>query len=86
MKCQLCRKNEAVWSMQYIAEDKPTFAVPGWHYRGFKVTKVCDECQKVIEEKGYTADQVAANMTQPTQTQMFETEDLPLFSGTPGRK
>ena len=45
-KCQICRKREAEWAMQYIGEDTPTFSTLGSHYRGFKVVKVCDECMK----------------------------------------
>ena len=45
-KCQLCKINEAEWAMQFIGEDKPTFSFLGSHYRGFAVTKVCDECKE----------------------------------------
>lgn len=46
-KCQVCKQNEAIWAMQYMdGPDKPpVFMCPGWHYRGWKVTKVCDECK-----------------------------------------
>ena len=47
--CQICEDNEAVWAMQFIGEDKPTFYVLGWHIRGFRVTKVCDGCKQTRE-------------------------------------
>ena len=37
-KCQLCQQRPAVWAMQYIAEDTPTFSLLGWHYRGFPIS------------------------------------------------
>ena len=50
-KCQVCKARHAVWAMQYIAEDKPTFSTLGSHYRGFHVTKICDDCKESIQEK-----------------------------------
>jgi len=50
-KCQICKKNEAVYAMQYIAEEKPSFYRLGSHIRGFLVIKVCDNCRvKEIEK------------------------------------
>lgn len=43
-KCQICKQNEATWAMQFVGEDHPSFSFLGWHYRGFKVTKVCGDC------------------------------------------
>jgi len=50
-KCQLCRQRPAVHAMQYMdgPNKPPTFVRPGYHYRGWKVTKVCDECKQSIE-------------------------------------
>lgn len=48
-KCQLCKRDEAIWAMQYIGEDTPTFTTLGSHYRGFRVTKVCDDCKEIKE-------------------------------------
>lgn len=50
IKCKICKKNEAVWAMQYIGENKPSFYTLGWHIRGFLVVKICDDC-KVKEQK-----------------------------------
>jgi len=49
--CQICKENEAIWAMQFIGEDKPMFYVLGWHIRGFRATKVCDECKEREEAK-----------------------------------
>lgn len=45
-KCKYTKgcQNEAIWAMQFIGEDKPSFYAFGWHIRGFKVTPVCDDC------------------------------------------
>ena len=51
-KCQICKTNEAIYAMQHIAEETPTFTTLGSHYRGFKVTKTCDSCRQKITE-GY---------------------------------
>ena len=45
-KCQVCKQQEAVWAMQYIGEDVPSFYTLGSHIRGFRVTKVCDKCRE----------------------------------------
>ena len=58
MKCQVCKRNEAIWAMQYIGEDRPTFSTLGSHYRGFKVTKVCDECKEIEEVQPWVQEQV----------------------------
>ena len=49
-KCQICKVGEAIFAMQHIAEETPTFTTLGSHYRGFKVTKTCDSCRKKIVE------------------------------------
>lgn len=45
-KCQICHQNEAMWAMQYVASEIPSFTTLGSHYRGFHVTKVCDACRE----------------------------------------
>lgn len=49
-KCQVCKKNEAIWAAQFIGEDVPTFSTLGSHYRGFPVVKVCDICKEINTE------------------------------------
>ena len=46
-KCQICRKAEAIWAYQDVAGET-SFTSLGSHYRGFKVTKVCDHCRAQI--------------------------------------
>lgn len=57
--CQFCQKEnkrEAIWAMQFIASDKPTFSALGWHERGFPVHKVCQEhCDQF---DGHTAEEI----------------------------
>ena len=51
-KCTRCKKAEAVYAVQYIGEDKPSFYILGWHIRGFKVVdKVCQACVDKIREE-----------------------------------
>lgn len=51
-KCTRCKQNEAVYAMQHIGEDKPSFYALGWHVRGFKVVaKVCQACADKIREE-----------------------------------
>lgn len=48
IKCQCCKKQEASWSWQPFGpgEDSNTaFVLPGSHYRGFPVIKVCSACK-----------------------------------------
>ena len=45
--CQICRKAEAIWAYQDVAGET-SFTSLGCHYRGFKVTKVCDHCRTQI--------------------------------------
>ncbi len=51
VKCQLCRQRPAEWAMQYLGEDRPTFYRLGWHARGFKVVKVCEQCRQAERAK-----------------------------------
>jgi hypothetical protein len=48
-KCQRCKVNDAIWIVQYIASNEPTFTLPGNHYRGFKTMIVCESCKREIE-------------------------------------
>jgi|GEM_PF-4747168 len=50
-KCEICKQKESDYAMQYIASDMPSFYSLGWHIRGFKVIKVCNDCRKKIIEK-----------------------------------
>jgi len=50
-KGQLCKNNTAIWAMQFIGEDVPSFYRLGYHIRGFGVIKVCDECRVKEKEK-----------------------------------
>jgi hypothetical protein len=55
-RCKLCKqypKNEATWAMQFIGEYYPSFTELGWHYRGFKVYPVCDDCYVTACGKSY---------------------------------
>lgn len=47
VKCQLCRKEEAIWAWQPFGPDSDSrsFASLGSHYRGFPVIKICDTCK-----------------------------------------
>lgn len=48
-KCQLCKSNDALYAMQFVGEDRPSFYRFGYHIRGFKVTKVCEPCKEKAE-------------------------------------
>jgi len=50
-KCQVCKVNQAEWAWQPFGpgESVLSFTAIGWHYRGFPVVKVCDECKRTIE-------------------------------------
>lgn len=51
-KCRICKNEEALWSWQPLgpAEDsRETFTAPGFHYRGFPVIPVCDDCKQNIQ-------------------------------------
>lgn len=50
-KCHVCHVREAIYALQYIASDDPTFSTLGSHYRGFPVVaKVCGECADSIRD------------------------------------
>ena len=48
MKCQVCKHADAEWSWQPFGPDESplSFALPGNHYRGFPVVKVCGFCKR----------------------------------------
>lgn len=50
--CQVCKQREAVYAMQYIGEEEPSFYRLGYHIRGFTMTKVCAECAELLKPKG----------------------------------
>ena len=52
-KCEMCRRAEALWAMQWVGGDGPEFTLLGSHYRGFSMTRVCDTC-KIALEKPHT--------------------------------
>lgn len=58
MKCQICQMNEAEWSKQYINDHRPTYSLPGSHYRGFIVVKVCNECKELEQARNAKLDAV----------------------------
>jgi hypothetical protein len=52
MKCAVCNEKQAEWSWQPWGPDedhKQAFMLPGSHYRGFSVVKVCDCCKERIQ-------------------------------------
>ncbi len=49
--CQVCKQREAVYAMQYIGEEEPSFYRLGYHMRGFTMTKVCAECAELLKPK-----------------------------------
>ena len=48
--CRRCKEKEAVYALQYLDGDNPTFYLLGNHIRGFGVGKVCDDCRIEIKE------------------------------------
>lgn len=46
--CEVCHEREAIWAAQFVGEDTPSFYTLGGHIRGFKVTRVCDECKEAM--------------------------------------
>jgi hypothetical protein len=52
MKCQVCNHADAEWSWQPFGPDESplSFTLPGNHYRGFPVVKVCGFCKREVIE------------------------------------
>ncbi|HUT15487.1 MAG TPA: hypothetical protein VMY98_04505 [Anaerolineae bacterium] len=51
-KCRVCKEREAEWSWQPFGpaeSSAETFATPGWHYRGFAVIPICDDCKDRVQ-------------------------------------
>ena len=48
-RCAYC-ENEAIWAMQFISSEMPSFSRLGSYYRGFKVVKVCDDCKEHLKK------------------------------------
>lgn len=52
MKCQCCKGQEVEWSWQPFGPGIGTevvFTLPGSHYRGYPVIKVCSDCKAIIQ-------------------------------------
>lgn len=52
MNCQCCKEQEAEWSWQPFGPGIGTegvFTLPGSHYRGYPVIKICSECKAIIQ-------------------------------------
>lgn len=52
MRCKLCRTAaDFLWSWQPFGPDQNSlsFALPGYHARGFAVVKTCDDCKRRME-------------------------------------
>ncbi len=48
--CDECKQAEAIYAMQFVGEERPTFSRLGWHYRGFRIiAQVCGACSAKIE-------------------------------------
>lgn len=51
--CQVCHHDPAIHAWQPFGPDSTSFlAEMGWHYRGFPVIKVCEECAMIIRRRG----------------------------------
>jgi len=55
--CQICKKEPVTWYVQDIAGEL-TASLPGWHYRGFHITKVCDQCKEDMLKQDRLEDQL----------------------------
>ena len=62
LTCSQCREREATYAMQDIAGIQ-TFSLLGSHYRGFPVTKLCQEC---AEAEGVPSPAPAATRKETT--------------------
>lgn len=50
-KCECCKAEEAIYALQFVASDDPTFSTLGSHVRGFPVVaKVGDKCAELIRD------------------------------------
>ncbi len=54
MKCQACERKQypATWSWQPFGPDEDieqSFTLPGSHYRGFPVIKLCASCKHAVQ-------------------------------------
>ena len=51
-KCRIRKDRQAEWSWQPFgpAQDSAeTFTTPGWHYRGFAVIPICEDCKERVQ-------------------------------------
>ena len=58
-KCERCEQRPAEWALQYIGDDRPTFTTLGSHYRGFRLTKLCDLCKEALQARDWRAEGAA---------------------------
>lgn len=70
-RCDECSTREAVYAMQYLGEEVPTFYRLGYHIRGFKLRRLCIECKERIQNDSY-APAVPEPLTDP-----FDKEPTP---------
>jgi hypothetical protein len=56
-RCQDCRAAPAEWAIQYLAEERPTVALLGWHTRGFPARKCCTACKEARKQAYHGARQ-----------------------------
>lgn len=57
-KCVSCKINEAEWAFQPFGPDeKFSVSLLGWHYRGFAVIKLCNDCKdELVDHNGFEFD------------------------------
>jgi hypothetical protein len=55
-RCKFCGQ-PAIYLMQYIGSDEPSFYFPGSHIRGFGTTPVCEQCADKQREANREANQ-----------------------------
>lgn len=50
-KCEMCKRNEATFALQYIGDDTPQYYFLGHHIRGFRVQRICQPCADVVTDQ-----------------------------------
>jgi hypothetical protein len=71
-------KQDWTWAAQWMDDDgPPTFSRVGWHYRGFSMVKVCNDCKRKLQEgqtitvirkrQPYTLRLLGTPLVQPAQ-------------------
>ena len=94
MKCQVCKHAPAEWSWQPCGPDENplSFSLPGNHYRGFPIVKVCDFCKREAIEVAHLPDQKPVRFTYKAIEYVFDGKQRPYaeylwhggISGSPG--